>query len=313
MAVAVSGINFYLEGHAVTPAKRYEPWLPELPKASKGSQPTDGGHLIVEPEDYAAVAADPIASKYLRPYRQSTEMLYDRPRWCLWLVEAVPSEIRESPVLKSRLALVVEAREQSRTASVREKATTPALFTQVRQPTCRYLALPEVSTMNRDYIPGRYCDPEVIAGNKLIVWPDAPLWLFGYLQSSAFMSWVRAFSGRMKSDFMIAPSTVYFTFPFICPTGSRLEALERRAQGVLDARDAHPNQSLADLYDRLEMPPGLRAAHNELDAAVDGLYGLKRPTPAERITRLLAEYQALAAPLTASLRGRRRATSKAAE
>lgn len=297
-AVAVKAINSYLEGHAVTPSKRYEPWLSGLPRASKGSQPTDGGYLIVEPEDYERVAGDSIARKYLRPFRQSTEMLYDKPRWCLWLADAQPSDIRESSVLRSRLALVSAARLKSKTASVREQAATPALFTQIRQPRCRYLALPEVSTVNRDFIPGRYYDPDVIAGNKLILWPDAPLWLFGYLQSSAFMSWVTAFSGRMKSDFMIAPSTVYFTFPFIMPAGPQLQAVEQRAQAVLDTRDAHPGQTLADLYDRLAMPSDLRAAHLELDAAIERLYGLKKPTPAERLTRLLAEYQRLSAPLT---------------
>jgi hypothetical protein len=87
-------INFYLQGHASAPAKRYEPLLWSLPQASKGSRPADGGHLIVEPGEYDEVAADSIAAKYLRPYRQATEMLYDRPRWCLWLADAPPSDLR---------------------------------------------------------------------------------------------------------------------------------------------------------------------------------------------------------------------------
>jgi len=189
----------------------------------------------------------------------------------------------------------------------------PALFTQIRQPATRYLALPEVSSKNRDYIPGRYYEPEVIAGNKLILWPDAPVWLFGYLQSAAFTAWVRAFAGRMKSDFSISPSTVYFTFPFIRPTGAGLARVEQAAQVVLDARDAHAGESLADLYDPLTMPPNLRQAHDSLDAAIDGQYRLRRPTSAERFSRLETEYAALATPLeTIPTRRRAKASPKAA-
>jgi hypothetical protein len=306
-------INFYLQGHATAPAKRYEPLLPGLPNASKGSQPTDGGHLIVEPAEYDEVAADPIAAKYLRPFRQATEMLYERPRWCLWLVDAPPSDLRASALLRQRLAAVAETRKASRTKSVQEQAKTPALFTQIRQPAARYLALPEVSSENRLYIPGRYYNPQVIAGNKLILWPDAPLWFFGYVQSTAFMTWVRAFSGRLESRFQIAPSTVYFTFPFIRPTGATLARIEQAAQVVLDARETHRSESLADLYDPLAMPRDLRQAHDRLDAAIDGLYRLRKPTSAERFTRLGAEYAALATPLeTIPTRRRAKASTKAA-
>jgi len=195
---------------------------------------------------------------------------------------------------------------------VQTQAKTPALFVQIRQPSTRYLALPEVSSKNRDYIPGRYYEPEVIAGNKLILWPDAPLWLFGYLQSAAFTAWVRAFAGCMKSDFSISPSTVYFTFPFIEPTGTSLARVEQAAQGILEAREVQEGQSLADLYDPFAMPPNLRQAHDRLDAAIDGLYRLRKPTSAERFSRLEAEYAALATPLeTIPTRRRAKASLKA--
>jgi len=303
-------INFYLQGHATSPAKRYEPLVAGLPQASKGSQPTDGGYLIVEPSDYEMVAADPIAAKYLRPFRQSKEMLHDHPRWCLWLVKAAPSELRASPLLRKRLKRVAESRAASKTESVKALAKTPALFTQNRQPETRYLALPEVSSKNRDYIPGRYFGPDEIAGNKLILWPNAPLWLFGYLQSSAFVTWVSAFTGRMKSDFSISPSIAYFTFPFIRPTGAVLARVEHAAQAVLDARSGHSGEPLASLYDRLAMPSDLRQAHDRLDATIDGLYRLRKPTNAERFSRLAAEYAALATPLE-TVPARRAAARKA--
>ena len=131
----------------------------------------------------------------------------------------------------------------------------------------------------------------------LILWPDARLRLFGYLQSAAFTAWIKAFLGRVKSDFSISPSTAYFTFPFVRPTGTTMERLEQAAQAVLDARDAHPDESLADPYDPLAMPRDLRRAHDRLDSVIDCLYRLKKPTEAERLSRLGAEYAALTTPL----------------
>ncbi len=262
--------------------------------ATQGSKPWDGNNLIVEVGDFDQVLRDASAAKYLRPYRQATEMLYDKDRWCLWLNNADPSELKTSPVLRERLAAVREARLSSPTAPVRELADTPSRFAQDRQPTTTYVALPEVSSSNRDYIPGRYYDADTIAGNKLILFPDCPAWLFGYLQSRPFTAWVKTFAGRLKSDISISPGLTYFTFPFIQPEGKDLQAIEAAVQGVLDARAAHPNSCLADLYDPLAMPKDLRDAHKALDKAVLGLYGLKPDaTESEILAALIARYKEL--------------------
>lgn len=298
--VTAKRINAYLVDYdGPVPDKLTSPLLSGLPNASKGSQPTDGGFLTVEVEDYAKVMADPLAAKYLRPYRQSTAMLYNLDRWCLWLVGAAPSDIKNSPVLQERLKGVAESRLKSKTASVKAQAKTPALFTQIRQPSGRYFALPEVSTENRDYIPGRFYDTEVIAGNKLICIPDPPLWVVGFLQSAAFSAWVKTFAGRMKSDPSLSASTVYFTFPFVDP-GKVKDKFADAMQAVLDARDMYPSECLATLYDRSAMPPELRQAHERLDLLVDGLYKLKNPTQGQRLTAMLREYNQLAAPLEAA-------------
>lgn len=266
---AARNINIYLaDAPDVVPAKRDHPLLPGLPPASKGSQPTDGGHLTVEADDYDRVTLDPVAARYLRPYRQSREMLHNLPRWCLWLVDATPAELLASHELRFRLAAVRAARQASPTRSVQEQAGTPALFTQRRQPQGTYLAMPEVSSGNRRYIPAVLYDSEVVAGNKLICWPDADLWLFGTLQSRAFTLWVATVAGRLKSDFSIAPDLTYCTFPFPDPQAGRTR-IEDAAQGVLDAREQHPLASLAELYHPLAMPADLVDAHRQLDRAVE--------------------------------------------
>jgi len=292
--VAAGNINFYLfDGPNVAPARRREPLIPGVPTLTQGSKPWDGGHLIVEPSEYPTVVADPVAARYLRPYRQSYEMLHGKERWCLWLKDAEPATIRKSAILLERLRGVAQSRASSPTRSVRELARTPALFAQDRQPVERFLALPEVSSGAREYIPARYYDPETIAGNKIMLAPSAPLWLFGYLQSAMFNTWAQTYAGRLKSDISLSPSLTYFTFPFVAPDESQRDATESAAQAVLDARDSHPDSTLADLYDRLVMPRDLRAAHSDLDRVIDGLYGLVKPTEGERLTALMARYQEL--------------------
>lgn len=286
-------INWYLtDGPTVYPAKRSKPLIDGLPKGTQGNKPWDGGHLLVTPEQLPEVQADPIAARYLRPFLQATEMLYGDRRWCLWLVDAEPADLRQSSVLRQRLDAVRRERLASKTPPVRDAAQTPALFVQIRQPTTRYLAFPEVSSERRRYIPAAYLEPDVIAGNKLIVFPDADLWLFGMLQSAMFTAWIKALAGRMKTDISISPDLTYCTFPFP-PRGTRSASIEKAATAVLDARARHTNATLADLYGATSMPADLVKAHRELDRAVDALYGRGRFDELNRIARLLERYQSL--------------------
>ena len=289
----VDSINWYLtDGPEVYPPKRREPLVSGLPKGVQGSKPWDGGHLLVTAEQLDGVRADPIAAKYLRPFWQSRALLHGEERWCLWLEKATPSELRSSAVLAARLRRVVEVRSESKTAAVRDAAATPALFVQRRQPTTTYLAFPEVSSEARRYIPAVYLAPDVIAGNKLVVWPNADLWLFGMLQSAMFMAWVKAMAGRLKTDVSIAPDLTYSTFPF-APPGARRKAVERAAQGVLDARAAHADSTLAELYDPIAMPKDLLDAHRRLDRETDALYGRGSFDEVKRLAVLLRRYAEL--------------------
>jgi len=71
-------------------------------------------------------------------------------------------------------------------------------------------------------------------------------------------------------------------------------AIERLAQGVLDARAKFPDSSLADLYDPLTMPPALRKTHQALDRAVMKLYKFDSDmSEAEIVAELMVKYQDL--------------------
>jgi hypothetical protein len=288
-------INWYLaDGPDVFPERRSRPLLDGLPLATQGSKPWDGGGLIVEPEDVDEVRADQVAAQYLRPYRQTTEFLGDLDRWCLWLLDAPPADLAASPVLRTRLETVRAARETTRTVAVQAQAATPYLFSQIRQPTQRYLALPEVSSETRRYIPSAYLEPDVIAGNKLITITGADDWLFGVLHSAMWMAWVRTISGRMKSDISLAPALAYFAFPFPDRSERSDARIAAAAVEVQATRERHAGSSLSALYGPLTMPADLVHAHQSLDRAVDAAYGRARYLgDAARLHALLERYARL--------------------
>ena len=286
----------------------------------KGSQPTDGArlrkpgggylkfsNLILDAADREELlAADPGSEKWLRPYVGGEEMISGQWRWCLWLKDTDPSELRASEPVAERLKRVRAGRLQSPTASVRKYADYPTLFTQDRQPGADYLAIPEVSSETREYIPISVLPPSVIASNKLQIIPGAPLHYFGLLTSAMHMAWMRTVAGRLKSDYSYSPS-VYNSFPWPEMTDAQCNRIEALFQAVLDARALFPDSPLDALYDADTMPPALRRAHRTLDRAVDRLY---RPNPfaseRERVEHLFALYAKMRAPLEAGMRGKKR-------
>ncbi|OFV94685.1 MAG: hypothetical protein A3F68_11325 [Acidobacteria bacterium RIFCSPLOWO2_12_FULL_54_10] len=207
----------------------------------------------------------------------------------------------------------VDAVRQQRLASSREAtrglAKVPTLFGEIRQPKRSYLAIPEVSSERRLYIPVAFLSAEIIASNKLYTISQADLFTFGILSSAMHMAWVRQVSGRLESRFQYSGKIVYNNFPFPeAPSEQQRAAVEAAAQAVLDARKQFPDATLADLYDPLTMPPALAKAHAALDRAVDRCY---RSQPFEndrqRVEHLFSLYEKLTAPLLPAVpQGRRK-------
>ena len=265
-----------------------------FPKMSKGSQPTDGGNLILTPvERNTLMAGHPELEACVRQYISADDYINRKQRFCLWLKNIAPNIYRTSPEILRRLAAVAEMRRNSPTASVRRDAEIPMLFTQIRQPNTDYLVVPEVSSQRRRYIPIGYLLPEIIASNKLYIIPEASIYLFGILTSNVHMAWMRVVAGRLKSDYSYSPA-VYNNFPFPTPTDAQKARIEQTAQAILDARAKYPDASLADLYDELTMPPELRTAHQNNDRAVMAAYGFStKMTESECVAELFKLYQAL--------------------
>lgn len=292
----VEHINGYLvDAPNVFIQSRGKPLTVGLPIMSKGSQPTDGGHLILsESERAEIVAAYPNASSFIKPFVGSRDLLNNDRRYYLWLKGVSPSSYRSIPPIVERLRLVARSRADSPTASVRRDAETPMLFTQIRQPDTNYLAVPEVSSENRRYIPIAFLTPNIIGSNKLYMVPDATMYMFGILISNVHMAWMRAVAGRLEMRYSYSPA-VYNNFPWPTPTDEQKAKIEQTAQAILDARDLYPNSSLADLYDPATMPPELVKAHQQNDKAVMRAYGfdIKTTTESSCVAELMRRYQGL--------------------
>lgn len=264
-----------------------------IPGITKGSQPTDGGNLILSKEERDALIKDyPAAKKFVRQYIGSYELINAKTRYCLWLKGVSPSEYRHIPFIMNRLEKVAESRRKSSTESVRRDADIPMLFTQIRQPQSKYLAMPKVSSERRRYIPIDFLEESVIGSDLIYMIPDASLYLFGVIISNVHMAWTRTVCGRLKSDYRYAPA-IYNNFPWPEPTEQQKLRIEQTAQGILDARALYSDSSLADLYDELTMPPELRRAHQQNDKAVMQAYGfsIKNTTESSCVAALMKLYQ----------------------
>lgn len=293
----VVSINPYLiPGQMVVVGTRTTPLNEGQTQMRFGSMPRDGGHLSkISPQEADEIRrTDPVAARYLHRLIGAEELLNGKERWCLWLLDAEPTDLRTSPVLRERLAAVREMREGSKAASTRKFAATPGLFAQLAQPTTRYLAVPGVSSENRRIVPMAMFEPDVIASNALLTISDADLLTFGLLQSVAFNDWNRAVSGRLKSDTRISAEITYHNFPYPLEVEKHRPAIEAAAQAVLDAREAHPGATLADLYDPLATPKDLLDAHRALDRAVLTAYRLPADADSTQIlSKLFDRYAAL--------------------
>lgn len=289
-------INFYLcNGNNVFIEKRRQP-LCNAPEMMRGSQPTDDGNFLMNEEEMIDLLKyNPIAEKWIRPFYMGKDFINRKPRWCLWLVNANLSEVRQCNKVLERINKIRQFRLQSTKAATRLKADTPMLFDEIKNANTNYIALPIVSSENRRYIPMDYLNPEIIAGNKLYMMQDATLYHFGVLTSNVHMAWMRAVCGRLKSDYSYSNTIVYNNFPWPEVSEEQKAKIEQTAQAILDARALYPDSSLADLYDEVTMPPELRKAHQLNDRAVMAAYGfpVKDFTESDCVARLLTLYQTL--------------------
>jgi hypothetical protein len=296
----VKNINPYLiDAKDIFIGKRRKP-ICKVPEISFGSMPNDGGNfLFTDEEKYEFVKQEPKSEKFFKPIISAHEFLNGYKRWCLWLKNANPTDLKEAKLVTERVENVRKLRAESSRQATQKLAAFPTLFGEDRQPKSDYVLIPRHSSENRKYIPMGFFDENSIASDSCLFIEGAKLYHFGVLMSSIHMTWVKNMCGRIKSDYRYSNELVYNNYPWADnPTDKQVKAIETAAQKVLDARLEFPKSSLSDLYDPLTMPPVLIKAHNELDKAVDLAYRPQAFTSeANRMVFLFELYEKYTADL----------------
>ena len=292
----VDNINPYLlSGDNVIVHSSRKPLNPLAKKMLSGDKPRDNKGLLIDLDTYKYLEEnDATAFKYVRPYMMGKELIHNISRYCLWLENASPTDIRKDKFIQDRLKIVRDYRLSSPAKSIQKLADTPSLFADRVKINADYIGIPVVSSKTRKYIPMGFINKKVVPGNKLFVIPNGTFYDFGVLESNVHMAWMRTIAQRMKSDYSYSNVIVYNTFPWSTPDNKQKAKIEQTAQAILDARNNHPESSLADLYDDFSMPPDLRKAHKANDKAVLQAYGLKTDaTESEIVAHLFKMYEKL--------------------
>ncbi len=291
----VQNINGYLvDAPTVFIESKSKP-ICNVPTMTTGNRPADGGHLIIEAEDYNDfITSEPNAIKYVKKLVGSTEFINGKKRYCLWLVGVSPAELRKLPQVMMRVEACKKDREDSPDAGRRKLAERPTQFREINNPEA-YIVVPAVSSERRKYVPMGFLGSDTIPTNLVTIIPNANLYHFGVLTSNVHMAWMRFVCGRLKSDYRYSKDIVYNNFPWPTPTEEQKAKITHTAQSILDARALYPDCSLADLYDEAVMPPELRKAHQQNDKAVMQAYGFwgKLNTETECVAELMKMYQEL--------------------
>ena len=324
-SVKADNINGYLlNAQNIFIEKRMKP-LSDVPEICLGGQAIDDGNLVLTLEEKnELLKKEPNAEKFFRPYMMGKDFIDRKPRACLWLIGANPSELKKCPLILKRVENVKIFREKSDRTSTLKAAATPTLFAAPFECKNDYIAIPKVSSEQRRYIPMDYLSKEIIPGDKLFTMQNASLFHFGVMTSNVHNAWMRAVAGRLKSDYSYSNTIVYNNFPWPKQfkidnsklkmengkwtlSGEDLPADKKElsivhsqlsiintAQAILDARAKYPDSSLADLYDETLMPPELRKAHQANDRAVMAAYGFStKMTESECVAELFKLYESL--------------------
>ena len=283
-----NNINLYLVDAPDIMVERRSNPICGIPNMVCGSRPTDGGFLLLnEKEKNELIKDNPLAQKWIRPFIGAEEFLNGKKRWCLWLVNAKPNELRKCKLIMERIDNVRNFRLNSKKKATQKLASVPTLFGEIRQPSSDYLIVPRTTSENRKYIPMDFVKRDIIVGDSTQIIPNATIYEFGVLESIVHMAWMRATCGRLGTGYIYSSSIVYNNFIWPNPTPKQKEKIEQTAQEVLDARKLYPDSTLADLYDPNTMPAELTKAHEKLDKTVKAAYGNKGFGNEEEIVKSL--------------------------
>ena len=290
----VDNINAYLtDANNIFIESKNKP-ICNVPQIGIGNKPIDGGNYLFTKEEMREfIKKEPKSEKYFKPWYGAKEFIDQAPRYCLWLGNCSPNKLRQMPNCLKRVENVKKIRSESESVGTRKLAEKPTRFHVENMPISTYIIIPRVSSEKRRYIPMGFLNSDNLSSDSVHIIPNTTLYHFGILTSNVHMAWMRAVCGRLEMRYRYSKDIVYNNFPWCNPTDEQKAKIEKTAQGILNAREKHPDSSLADLYNDLTMPPELRKAHQENDKMVMEAYGFKKKDENGK-TRWLSESETVA-------------------
>lgn len=291
--IPASNINGYLvDAPNIAIESRSKP-LCNVPEMGIGNKPIDDGNYLFKPDEMNEfIAKEPNSKKYFKRWYGADEFINGKIRYCLWLGDCSPNELRSMPECMKRIKAVREFRLASKSEGTRKIADKPTRFHVENMPNSDFILIPKVSTSERFYVPIGIMSNSVLTSDLVLIIPNATLADFAILTSSVHMEWMRAVCGRLGDGYRYSANIVYNNFPFASLDEKDKETLTATAQGILDARAEFGDCSLADLYNPLTMPANLRKAHEKNDQAVLKIYGIdKTATPSDIVKELFTRYE----------------------
>jgi hypothetical protein len=286
-------IGPYLVPNITTVVTKSELPLGEKSRMYFGNMPRDGGHLLIDNNELETLKkTDPGALKYVKKLIGSEELIHKKPRYCLWIKDNEIEDALMSPFIKERINLCAKSRLASNAKSTRDFANRAHRFVQIGgEANQNLIAMPAVSSENREYLPADYVSAAFIISNRNFGLYDAPLWNFAFLVSRVHWVWIDTVCGKLRTDFNYSNTIGWNTFPVPFLTDKNKEDLTRSAQEILIAREAHFPLPIADLYDPEKMPKNLRETHERNDELIERIYmGRRFRNDTERLEKLFELY-----------------------
>ena len=269
---------------------------------TKGNQPTDGGHLLLSPDELVSLGLEKDEQdQFIRRIYGSAEFIRGQERYCLWIKGHHLSAAMSIKPIRERIESVRAMRLESTKQATVDAAQTPHKFGELRQSGSEtVIVVPSVSSESRDYLPCGYSAPGTIVSNLAFALYDAPLWNMALIASRLHLVWIATVCGKMKTDFRYSNTMGWNTFPVPKLTEKNRADLTAAAEGILLAREAHFPATIADLYDPEKMPANLCAAHDHNDEVLERIYiGRRFRNDTERLEKLFEMYTKMTTKVSA--------------